>query len=610
MTDSATESTDAKISRFLRDLSTGPGVYRMFDAADQVLYVGKARNLKSRVSSYFNSSQKAVKTVAMVAQIDHIEVTRTHTESEALLLESTLIKKLRPPFNVMLRDDKSYPYIQITQHDFPRIAKYRGSRSSKGEYYGPFSSAGAVNASIAHLQRLFQLRPCTDSYFKNRSRPCLQYQIERCSAPCVNKISHEDYADSLRQARLFLRGESQQLIDELGADMQAASEALEFEAAAELRDKITALNKVQQRQHVSGSKGEADVIALVRQGNITCATVISIRGGTNQGHEHFYPKTPADTADGELMQAFLSQYYASRDIPKEVLLSHQPDDVDLLKTIFSKQMQRQVELKTTYRGERQQWQKMALATAEQGLIAKINADATVQNRLQSLAEALGLADIPTRIECFDISHTMGEATVASCVVYTEQGPSNKDYRRFNITDITAGDDYAAMRQVLQRRYQRVKSGELPSPSLVLIDGGKGQLSQAEQVMKTLELTHIPLLGIAKGPSRKAGKEDLFWSSDGQPFSLPEDSPALHVIQQIRDESHRFAIAGHRAKRAKSRQQSVLEDIPGLGPKRRKALLTRFGGIKTIARAGVADLVATPGISQQLAETIYQHFNAQ
>lgn len=591
----------------------------MFNAENDVLYVGKARNLKSRVSSYFNNSQKAIKTLALVSQIEHIEVTRTHTEAEALLLENTLIKSLRPPYNVMLKDDKSYPYIQLTKHAYPRIVKYRARRANgeqtqhasnaKGELYGPYPNVNAVNASITHLQRLFKIRPCSDTYFKNRSRPCLQYQIKRCSGPCVNKITAEDYQSDIRHARLFLQGQNKQLIDEIAVAMQAASDALKFEEAASLRDKIQALNAIQQRQYVAGGDGEADVMALGRQGGVSCVTVISIRQGENQGHEHFYPKTPADTGDGELMAAFISQYYASRDVPNEVLAAIEPDDSAVLQQFLSDRMQRQVQLKTRVREHRQQWLNMAQATAQQGLVAKVNADATVQQRLHALADALDLDDIPTRIECFDISHTQGEATVASCVVYNEQGPSNKDYRRFNITDVTPGDDYAAMRQVLMRRYQRVKSGELPMPSLVLIDGGKGQLSQAQDVMATLELQHIPLLGIAKGPSRKAGKEDLFWAADAEAFSLPEDSPALHVIQQIRDESHRFAITGHRAKRGKARQQSVLEDIPGLGPKRRKALLTRFGGSKSIAAAGIADLANTPGISQALAEQIYTRFHA-
>lgn len=596
------------IKRYLRDLTTGPGVYRMFDNKHDVLYVGKAKNLKNRVSSYFANTRKAVKTEALVKLIDHIEVTRTHTEAEALLLESTLIKKLRPPYNVMLRDDKSYPYIMLSEHEYPRIAIYRGSRNRDGEYFGPYPSAHAVKTSIAHLQRLFQIRPCTDNYFKNRSRPCLQHQIERCTAPCVQKISTEDYAQDIHRTRLFLQGRNQELIDELAEQMQQASDELDFELAAEHRDKIRALNKIQQRQHVSGGAGEADAIAIARQGNLSCVTVASIRNGENQGHEHFYPKVPANTVDAELLNAFLSQYYADRAVPKEILVADPPEECELLQTFLSDKMGRKIDIKTSFRAERQQWLNMAQATAIQGLTARLNADATVKNRLSALADALGLDDVPNRIECFDISHTQGEATVASCVVYDEQGPSNKNYRLFNITGVTAGDDYAAMRQVLTRRYKRVKSGELPMPSLILIDGGKGQLSQAKAVMEELELADIPMLGIAKGPTRKAGLEALFWEPTGRGFTLEDDSPALHLIQQIRDESHRFAISGHRAKRAKVRLQSPLEDIPGLGPKRRKSLLSRFGGIKNIAAAGVADLADTPGISRDLAEQIYARFN--
>ena len=603
---------DAKA--FLKNLTSAPGVYRMLNAQGKVIYVGKARNLKKRVGSYFTRSDQSPKTRAMVSRICGIEVTVTHTENEALILENNLIKTLKPQYNVLFRDDKSYPYIFLSaQHDFPRLAYYRGARKEKGRYFGPYPSAGAVRESLNLLQKLFPVRQCEDSYYRNRSRPCLQYQIKRCTAPCVGYVTPENYAEDVRHAVMFLEGKNTQVIDELASKMDAAAEHMEFEKAAVFRDQIAALRKVQERQYITGEKGDLDVIAGVTQGRQGCVQVFFVRQGQNLGNKTFFPSHSEQTSAEEMLEAFISQYYVgksgARTVPAEILVNAMPQDAELLQQVLSEQSGRKVQITERCRGERARWLKMAQNNADTALLAHMADKANVLARFEALADALGLDNVPQRIECFDISHTMGEATVASCVVADHSGMLKSDYRRFNIEGITGGDDYAAMNQALTRRFQRLVEGEGKQPDILLIDGGKGQLAQAITVLGELQLNDILMIGVAKGVERKPGMETLFLSGVEQPFILPADSPALHLIQQVRDEAHRFAIQGHRARRGKKRGRSALEDIEGLGPKRRQQLLRQFGGLQGIQSAGVEDLAGVKGISKALAEKIYQHFHS-
>lgn len=603
--DGAEPVPDFDAKAFLNKLTTRPGVYRMVDAKGTVIYVGKAHNLKNRVSSYFRSTGQAAKTRAMVANIAAIEVTVTNTEGEALLLENHLIKDLKPRYNVLLRDDKSYPYIYISSDQrFPGLSFHRGARKGGGRYFGPYPSAGAVRETLSLLQKVFRVRQCNDTTFRNRSRPCLQYQIQRCSAPCVGYAKDEDYQQDLRHTLMFLGGKSSQLIEELVQKMETASAALEFEKAAQLRDQIARLRKVFDRQYVSGGSGDLDIVAAALEGGVACVQVFVVRDGQNLGNKTFYPKLPKGSDLSELVAAFIAQYYLEREVPPELLVNAEPSDSKLLEEVLSGQAGRKVIISARLRGDRARWQKLAVSNAEQALGVRLSSRAGMQRRYDELQEVLGLSASPTRMECFDISHTMGEGTVASCVVFDGEGPRKSDYRRFNISGITPGDDYAAMHQALTRRYRKVKSKEVPMPDLLVIDGGKGQLSQAEAVLEELDITGVTLLGVAKGPERRPGDEELFLSASGQPLILPADSPALHLIQQIRDEAHRFAITGHRQRRAKARKTSVLESIPGMGPKRRQSLLKQFGGLREVSRAGVDDLASAPGISKALAQTIY------
>ncbi len=597
---------------FLKTLTTRPGVYRMLDAEGKVIYVGKARNLKNRVGSYFNRSNQNGKTRLMVSRIAQIEITATHTENEALILENNLIKAHRPQYNIFFRDDKSYPYIYLSQHKFPRLAYYRGARREKGRYFGPYPSAGAVRESLNLLQKIFPVRQCEDSFYNNRSRPCLQYQIKRCTAPCVDLISEQDYAEDVRHATLFLEGKNSEVIDELAQAMERAAADLEYERAAQLRDQIMALQKVQERQYISGEAGaDLDVVAVASRGGVACVQVFFFRGGHNLGNKSFFPQH-ADKAElGELLEAFLSQYYLGRlngDLPAEILVNVEPVEQEWLEQVLSEEAGRKVSVTSRVRGDRARWLAMAGENAELALSAHLASKANMLKRFENLQDALKLADLPARVECFDISHTMGEETVASCVVFDQNGPLKSDYRRFNIEGITAGDDYAAMRQALERRYRRIKEGEGKLPDILLIDGGKGQLTQAEAVMEELQVSGVVLIGVAKGPTRKPGLESLFLSGQKTPVILPANSPALHLIQQVRDEAHRFAIHGHRQRRGKKRQQSSLEEIGGLGPKRRQALLRAFGGLQGVSRAGVEDLARVKGISKELAQRIYDNFH--
>ncbi len=605
------EQTKFDSQAFLRSLTSKPGVYRMVDGEGVVLYVGKAGNLKKRVSSYFRSSGLAPKTQALMQQVGNVEVTVTNTEGEALLLENHLIKELRPRYNVLLRDDKSYPYIFISAGEaFPRLAFHRGPKRAQGRYFGPYPSAGAVRDSLSLLQKLFPVRQCEDSFFRNRSRPCLQYQIKRCTAPCVGFVDHETYMRDVRHAEWFLEGKSAQVIDELVKRMEAASENLDFEQAARYRDQIQNLRRIAERQYIAGEGGDLDVVACAVEGGMACVQVFFFRAGRNLGNKAFFPQVPAGAEPGEVLEAFMPQYYLDKEVPPEILISHDFEDAELLARVLAERAQRRVALRPRVRGERARWLQLALHNAEHALAARLASRSGMQQRMEALQEALSLEQVPTRLECFDISHTMGEATVASCVVFGAEGPLKSDYRRFNIADITPGDDYAAMRQALNRRYTRLKKGEGKLPDVLLIDGGKGQVTQARDVLEELQVEGVTIAGVAKGPDRRPGLETLFLSDLQHPIILPQDSAALHLIQQIRDEAHRFAITGHRQRRSRARNTSVLETIPGMGPKRRQVLLKQFGGLREIARAGVEDLASVQGISRDLAQKIYDAFHSE
>ena len=608
-----TEPSTFDRDRLLRSLPTRPGVYRMLSEDGEVLYVGKAGNLRNRVSSYFTGSTQNAKTARLVAQIRDVSITVTRTEGEALLLENNLIKSLRPRYNVLLRDDKSYPYIQLsTGHDFPRLSFYRGARREPGRYFGPYPSAGAVRAALNQLQRLFKIRQCDDSFFRSRSRPCLQYQIKRCTAPCVGLIDTDTYAGDVRHAVMFLEGRNREVIDELGGRMDAAAARLDYEQAAYYRDQIARLRRVMEQQYVSGEgESDIDIVAVEIRSGVGCVVVFFVRGGNNLGNKTFFPRHPPDAGAADILDAFLSQYYIEREPPDEIIVNGEPEDLELLREVFGKQAGKRVRITSRVRGERARWLQMAVDNAQHALTAQLAGKSRMSERFVALQEALALEVLPQRLECFDISHTGGEATVASCVVFDQNGPLRSDYRRFNIEDITPGDDYAAMRQAVTRRYLRLKRGEARLPDVLFIDGGRGQVAQAEAVLRELQVSGVLVLGVAKGPERRPGMETLFLAGgDAEGFRLPPDSPALQLIQQIRDEAHRFAITGHRGRRARARNRSALEDIPGIGPARRRTLLRQFGGLQGIARAGVEDLAGVPGISRELAQRIYDTFHGK
>jgi len=582
----------------------------MLDKRGDILYVGKARNLKKRVSSYFRKTGLAPKTAALMSQMARVEVAVTHTEGEALILENTLIKTHRPRYNILLRDDKSYPFIYLSSDQtYPRLTLHRGARRGAGRYFGPYPNAGAVRESLHLLQKVFRVRQCEDSFFQNRSRPCLQYQIKRCTAPCVGLISAEDYAEDVRHTVLFLEGRSSAVIEELVEKMEHAAEQLDYEQAALYRDQIGSLRRVQERQYVSGESGDVDILACVISGGMACVQVFFVRHGVNLGNKIFFPRLPGDSSPQDVLSAFVAQYYLTHPIPETILMNAAPQDSALLARVLSDKAGRKVTLSHKVRGERSRWLELGIKNAEQALAARHNSQAGMSKRLQLLQEALDLDEPPARIECFDISHTQGEGTVASCVVFDREGARKSDYRRFGIRDIIPGDDYAAMEQALLRRYSRLKREECALPDLVLIDGGKGQLSSAQSVLEELQLLdEILLVGVSKGPERRPGLEILHVPAQNRELDLAPDSPALHLIQQIRDEAHRFAITGHRQKRAKARTVSPLERIPGVGPRRRQQLLKQFGGMQEVARAGVEDLCRVPGINRALAQQIYDMFH--
>lgn len=595
---------------FLASVSQRPGVYRMIGADGEVLYVGKARNLKNRLTSYFVGKAQAAKTMAMVAQVANVEVTVTASETEALLLEYNLIKRHRPRFNVTLRDDKSFPYLYLTtQDEYARISFYRGSRKLPGRFFGPYPNARATRETILLLQKLFLLRPCSDSFFSNRSRPCLQHQIKRCSGPCVRLISPEDYAQDVSDAMKVLEGKGAELIDDLAQRMEQASQNLEFERAARLRDQINGIKAIHSTQSVTRNAIEdIDAVALVSHGSDHCVSIVFVRGGRNLGSNNFMPR-PGIAEAGDLLSGFLAQYYLGREAPGEILINEQIEDGDILEQTLSQRMERAVRIRPNVRGVRARWLEMARTNAELGLKMRRATEATSVEQLQAMAEVFGLSTPPARIECFDVSHTMGERTVASCVVFGPEGAIKSDYRRFNIEGLAPGDDYAAMRQALSRRYARVKKGEAPMPDVLLIDGGPGQLTQAVDILRELEINEVLIAGVAKGADRRPGQERLFLPGHELPTLLPPDSPALHLIQRVRDEAHRFAITGHRARRAKARTESILETVPGLGPRKRRELLRQFGGLQGVSRAGIDDLAKVHGIGRKLAQSIFDTLHA-
>lgn len=601
----STPRFDAK--ELLATLTDLPGVYRMLDAQGTVLYVGKAKNLKKRVSSYFRDNHPSPRIALMVTQIARVETTVTRSEGEALLLENNLIKSLAPRYNILFRDDKSYPYILITRDEFPRLGFYRGSTDRKSDYFGPYPSSSAVRASITLLQRMFRLRTCEDSVFANRSRPCLLFQIKRCSGPCVELIAPEAYARDVRMAALFLQGRQQEVIGGLSAAMEKASAELAFEQAAVYRDQIQALRQVQDKQYVESGRGEdVDVVVAVADGGLCCINLAIVRGGRHLGDKPQFPSNAGDSPPADVLAAFLHQHYLAHPIPARIYINQPLSDGELGGAI-AELAGRPVPIVEPRLTTPKVWVDMAEQNARLAILARRSALSKQTVRLEALQEALGLefaADGEIRIECFDISHTQGESAVASCVVYQGQGMRKSEYRRFNIKDIQPGDDYAAIRQAVQRRYEKVVSGDSLAPSLILIDGGKGQVGMAASALAELGLSYIPMLGVAKGEERKPGLEVLIFSDGREPLQLPMEHPALHLIQEVRDEAHRFAVSGHRAQRSKTRKTSRLDAIGGIGPKRRKALIAHFGGLQGIAGAGVDQLTAVPGISRELAETIY------
>ncbi|MFZ5637128.1 MAG: excinuclease ABC subunit UvrC [Pseudomonadota bacterium] len=602
---------------YARELTVAPGVYRMYDAADALLYVGKAASLKKRVASYFTKALPA-RTAAMVAQIARMDVTVTRTPAEALLLENQLIKSLRPRYNVLLRDDKSYPYVVLTREAWPRIAFHRGARSLPGRYFGPYPSVPAVRETLNLMQKIFRLRSCEDSVFRNRSRPCLQYQIGRCSGPCVGLVQARDYADAVRQATMFLDGRSDDLSAELTASMEEASARLDFEEAARLRDLVASIRKLQSRQYVDGKAADLDVLAVAMQGAQACVMLLMFRDGRNLGTRSFFPKTNGEDSAEEVLGAFVSQYYGEQPPPREIVLDRAIPELDLIEEALGASAGRRVQLKINVRGERAGYLDLVRRNAALALATELGSNAAQRARAEGLRDLLGLDEVPQRIECFDISHTQGEATVASCVVFDADGPVRSQYRRYNIEGVIAGDDYAAMRQALERRFRRaVDAAEAAQaadaggaepvratlPDLLLIDGGAGQVAQANAVLADLGVVDVHVVGVSKGEARRPGDETLLLP-DGRSLHPGAGSPGLQLIQQVRDEAHRFAITGHRGRRQKARTASRLEEIPGIGPRRRANLLRHFGGLGGLKAAGVEEIARVEGINAALAERIY------
>jgi excinuclease ABC subunit C len=598
---------DAK--EYVGSLPRRPGVYRMYDAEGALLYIGKARNLKDRVGTYFTPSNIAPKVQALVQQIAAIEVTVTNSETEALLLEYNLIKEHKPRFNVVLRDDKSFPYIHLeAEHEYPRLAFYRGPRNRPGRYFGPFPSAGAVRETLQGLQKLFLIRNCRDTFFANRSRPCLQHQIGRCSAPCVGLIGREAYAEDVDSAVKVLEGRSAEVNAQLQTRMEEAASRLEFERAARIRDQLAALKRIQAQQIVTAEADrDADVLAIIGEPGEYAVSVMLVRGGRNLGTTSYFPRATLAEPE-EALRSFMLQYYGSQEPPREVIVGRELPDADSLAQVLKDRVGREVSIHRPQRGIAARWVELAEENATQALRMRLAQRRGAEEMLADLALELDLPEPPGRIECFDISHTGGEGTVASCVVFGADGPLKKEYRRFNITGVAPGDDYGALRQALERRYARIREGEIPAPDLLLIDGGLGQVNEVHSVVARLGFEDLTLVGVAKGPDRRPGQERLFVHGTAAPRVLPPHSPALRLIQRVRDEAHRFAITGHRRKRARRYSESVLEDIPGLGPAKRRALLRHFGGLQGVLRAGMAEFEQVEGIGASLARTIYDHLH--
>ncbi|QCU90260.1 excinuclease ABC subunit UvrC [Thiomicrorhabdus sediminis] len=608
---SKSENIDFDIDAFLKQLTERPGVYRMINSADKIIYVGKAKNLKRRVSSYFKKQHDDIKTAKMVPQIARIEVTVTDTDSEAFILENTLIKRHKPKYNILFRDDKSYPYIFVsTDKTFPSLSYHRGAKRRNGDYFGPFPNAQAVHQTLHALQKIFPVRQCAESVFNHRSRPCLQYQIKRCSGPCVEGlVTKQEYGEDVEHTLGFLRGESFSVIEDLGQKMETASMELEFEQAARYRDQIAALRAIQSQHLINqpGSK-DMDVIALAEQSAQVCVCLMMYRGGNLWGSEHFYPKLNETSDSDEILSAFITQHYQLHPVPAEVLLPVNLQDKEVLQTWLKQQRNGAVNLKTANNQTAKGLITLAETNANSGLKQHMTQKASQVERVQALQEVLALAQAPNHMECFDISHTQGQQTVASCVVFQEGVPNTQAYRKFNIDGIQPGDDYAAMHQALSRRYSRLKNENASLPDLIVVDGGKGQLSQAIEVLKSLQLEHIPLVSVAKGEGRKAGLEILYTPYNLEGIDLEADDMALHLINYIRDEAHRFAITSHRAKRGKAQTQSSLEAIEGIGPKTRKQLLLHFGGLNEVKQASIAELQKVKGISLDKAQRIYDFFH--
>ncbi len=596
--------------RVVKHLTHRPGAYEMLDANDEVIYVGKAKDLRRRVSSYFQGRAQNAKTMALVNLIADVRVTVTRTEAEALMLEYNLIKQHSPRFNVLLRDDKSYPFIYVSSDQaYPRLSFYRGTRKRTGTMFGPYPSAGAVRETLRQLQKLFQLRLCEDSFFANRSRPCLQYQIKRCSAPCVGAISEEDYRRDLESAVLFLKGKNQLVTKRLAERMDAAAAALDFERAAEFRNQLARLKAMESEQLVVKSADDFDVIGVIEEQGLHCVTVMFFRGGRLIGSRTYFPRVQGQPEAHEVARAFLLQYYLAHEAPKEILISDPVMDAVTIAAVLAERAGRRVCVRHRVRGDRARWLEMALANAQHAASLRLKTSATLTRQFEELAEVLGLDEAPARIECFDVSHTSGEATSASCVVFGPEGPLKSDYRRFNIEGLAPGDDYGAMTQALRRRYARLRKGEAPLPDMVLIDGGRGQLSAAAEVFAEFQLEGVKLIAVAKGRARRPGMERLYMLDTIEPVRLPPGSPALRLIQQVRDEAHRYALISHRARRKNKKVGSPLDDIKGLGPKRRRALLREFGGLQAVSKAGIAELAGVKGISRNLAESIYEQLHA-
>ena len=591
----------------MKHVGQAPGIYQMFDAEGAILYVGKAKNLKKRLSSYFRSSGMSIKTASMMQKVEDIQVVVTHTENEALILESNLIKQHKPRYNILLRDSKSYPFIHIDDsHEFPRLSFYRGDRSQAGRYFGPYPGVTAVRETLSLLQKILPVRQCDDVFFSNRSRPCLQHQIKRCSAPCVGLIPKDAYAKDIELAGLFLQGKDESLTGLLQSNMETASKELKFEEAAGWRDRINALRRVQSHQSITTGHSDIDIITLAMLHGKACVEVTFIRGGRHSGSNGHFPKVPLEFSESEVLSAFIAQYYHNRPATKQIIVGTKLDSQDELQTWLSDVSEYKVVITDSVRGHRKDWLSMAQLNVVERLKRHMSEAQSVEKRLQALTDAFSLDERIKRIECFDISHTQGNQTVASCVVFTDEGITKSDYRRYNIKDITPGDDYAAMRQAIMRRYKRVLKEEGVLPDVLLIDGGKGQLSSAAEIINELQINQILLVGVAKGEGRKPGLETLFVEGQSVGIKLPANSAEMHLVQQIRDEAHRFAITGHRARRGKAQTQSVLQEIQGIGAKRRQALLKHFGGLQGIQDAGIKDLLKVDGINEDLAQKIYHY----